>query len=148
MSNASRPGDNPIKEIWSQWDKISCEFLESGILQIIYIKRCTAKTVYNDHPSVNFINILRELFCQYFGAKILVQNEDVKCWWNQLLVAVVDRFRNHLSFFFKLKNLKLGVCYCGRCWQVVAIWRWLITQVWLYSVFVGQIDPINRQEDY
>ncbi len=51
--------------------------------------------------------------------------------WDPEFVAVIDRW----SLFrgsFMLWKFKLGPQNCGRCRQGVVIWRWSLTQVWLY----------------
>jgi len=54
--------------------------------------------------------------------------------WDPKFVAVVDWW----SLFrgsFMLWKLKLRSQNCGRCRQAVVIWRWSLTQVWLYAYF-------------
>jgi len=54
--------------------------------------------------------------------------------WDPKFVAVADRWLLFRGCFM-LWKLKMGPQNCGRCRQVVVIWRWSLTQVWLYTGF-------------
>ncbi len=75
-------------------------------------------------------------FHAYLSTVKLVYNDHL---WDPKFVAVVDRW----SLFrgsFMLWKLKLGPQNCGCCRQVVIIWRWSLTQVWLYTAFTIYLD--------